>query len=244
MSKLNDSTLKILKKYRLDTDMSVFGNENKLYDVVKVMDDMVGNQVSKYVGDVYYLSSTKNTSIDVFKATSSGKTTNVTLSFEIKQPQSPILFFDPFSLKYEGKVDDTSSVMPLAKMYLNNNFVAYLVCEISTKSTYLSQDIYGNNIFKVSVNTGDTIYFSTFLMFSNTIYSVSGNAFDYTSLFEFTTTTSYLTAPETTRNIITLPEPILQLNINNIIYSSSVSRSLRLFSNDISINSNIKFKEV
>ena len=30
MSKLNDSTLKILKKYRLDTDMSVFGNENKL----------------------------------------------------------------------------------------------------------------------------------------------------------------------------------------------------------------------
>ena len=32
MSKLNDSTLKILKKYRLDTDMSVFGNENKLYD--------------------------------------------------------------------------------------------------------------------------------------------------------------------------------------------------------------------
>ena len=45
MSKLNDSTLKILKKYRLDTDMSVFGNENKLYDVVKVMDDMVGTQV-------------------------------------------------------------------------------------------------------------------------------------------------------------------------------------------------------
>lgn len=29
MSKLNDSTLKIFKKYRLDTDMSVFGDENK-----------------------------------------------------------------------------------------------------------------------------------------------------------------------------------------------------------------------
>ena len=55
MSKLNDSTLKILKKYRLDTDMSVFGNENKLYDVVKVMDDMVGGQVgSKSVITWFY----------------------------------------------------------------------------------------------------------------------------------------------------------------------------------------------
>lgn len=55
MSKLNDSTLKILKKYRLDTDMSVFGNENKLYDVVKVMDDMVGGQVgSKSVLTWFY----------------------------------------------------------------------------------------------------------------------------------------------------------------------------------------------
>lgn len=57
MSKLNDSTLKILKKYRLDTDMSVFGNENKLYDVVKVMDDMVGNQVGKHIGIGYYADS-------------------------------------------------------------------------------------------------------------------------------------------------------------------------------------------
>lgn len=244
MSKLNDSTLKILKKYRLDTDMSVFGNENKLYDVVKVMDDMVGNQVSKYVGDVYYLSSTKSSTLDIYKATSSGKTTNTTLSFEIKQPQSPILFFDPFSLKYEGKVDETSSVMPLAKMYLNKNFVAYLVCEISTKSTYLSQDIYGNNMFKVSVNDGDTIYFATFLKFSNTIYSVSGNAFDYTLLFEFTTITSYLPAPETTRTIITLPEPVLQLDINNTIYCSNIARSKRLYSNDINVDSDIKFKEV
>ena len=245
MSKLNDSTLKILKKYRLDTDMSVFGNENKLYDVVKVMDDMVGNQVSKYVGDVYCLSSTKNTSINVFKATSSGKTTNALLSFELKQPQSPILFFDPFSLKYEGKVDETSSFMPLAKMYLNNNFVAYLVCEISTKAVYLSQDIYGNNIFKVSVNAGNTIYFSTFLMFSNTTYSVSGNAFKYTSMFEFTTTnTASLIVPATTRDIITLPEYILQLDINNTIYCNNISRSLSLFSSDLSIGSDIKFKEV
>ena len=90
MSKLNDSTLKILKKYRLDTDMSVFGNENKLYDVVKVMDDMVGNQVSKYVGDVYCLSSTKNTSINVFRATSSGKTTNALLSFELNNSECRI----------------------------------------------------------------------------------------------------------------------------------------------------------
>ena len=245
MSKLNDSTLKIFKKYRLDTDMSVFGNENKLHDVVKVMDDMVGNQVSKYVGSVYYLSSTHNQNINVFKATSSGKTTNVLLNFELKQPQSPILFFDPFSLKYEGKVDETSSVMPLAKMYLNNNFVAYLVCEISTKSTYLSQDIYGNNIFKVSVNAGDTIYFSTFLMFSNVIYSLDGGpSFDYSSLFEFTTTHSSLNVPATKKGIITLPETILQLNINNIIYCSNVSKDIRLYTNDLTINSDIQFKEV
>ena len=57
MSKLNDSTLKIFKKYRLDTDMSVFGNENKLYDVVKVMDDMVGNQVSNKAGTALFLNS-------------------------------------------------------------------------------------------------------------------------------------------------------------------------------------------
>ena len=134
--------------------------------------------------------------------------------------------------------------MPLAKMYLNNSFVAYLVCEISTKSTYLSQDIYGNNIFKVSVNTGDTIYFSTFLMFSNTIYSVSGDAFDYKSMFEFTTNSGSLIVPATTRDIITIPETVLQLDINNNIYCNNVSRSLRLFSSDLSISSNIKFKEV
>lgn len=244
MSKLNDSTLKILKKYRLDTDMSVFGNENKLYDVVKVMDDMVGNQVSKYVGNVYYLSSTNSSTVDGYKATSSGKTTNALLSFELKQPQSPILFFDPFSLKYEGKVDETSSVMPLAKMYLNNSFVAYLVCEISTKSTYLSHDIYGNNIFKVSVNVGDTIYFATLLKFSNTIYSVSGDSFDYKSLFEFTTTTSYLVLPSVINSIITLPEPVLQLDTNNIIYCSNISRSRLLYSSDITINTNINFTEV
>ena len=244
MSKLNDSTLKILKKYRLDTDMSVFGNENKLYDVVKVMDDMVGNQVSKYVGNVNYLSSTDNTNIEIYKATSSGKTTNVLLSFELKQPQSLILFFDPFSLKYEGKVDETSSVMPLAKMYLNNSFVAYLVCEISTKSTYLSRDIYGNNIFKVSVNKGDTIYFSTFLMFSNKIYSVSAGSFDFASLFEFTTANAYFSAPASRTGIITLPEPILQLDINNIIYCSTPLKSKKLNSAGLSINNNIKFTEV
>lgn len=244
MSKLNDSTLKILKKYRLDTDMSVFGNENKLYDVVKVMDDMVGNQVSKYVGNVTYLSSTKSSSQVVFKATSSGKTTNALLSFELTQPQSPILFFDPFSLKYEGKVDETSSVMPLAKIYLNDNFVAYLVCEISTKSTYISHDIYGNDIFKLSVNVNDIIYFSTFLMFSNTIYSNSGTQFNYTSMFEFTTTNSYKRLPSQITGIITLPEPVLQLGINNTIYCNNVSRSLTLSASDTNINKNIQLTEV
>ena len=243
MSKLNDSTLKILKKYRLDTDMSVFGNENKLYDVVKVMDDMVGNQVSKYVGEVYYLSSTKSSSSVGYKVTSSGKTTNATLSFEIKQPQSPILFFDPFSLKYECKVDETSSFMPLAKMYLNNSFVAYVVCEISSNVVYLSKDIYGNNIFKVSVNAGDTIYFTSFSRFSNTTYSVGGASFAYSLLFEFTATSSNLVLPFPAKGIITIPEPVLQLG-GNTIYCGSVSISDQLYGNGISIQYDIKLAEV
>lgn len=76
MSKLNDSTLKILKKYRLDTDMSVFGNENKLYDVVKVMDDMVGNQVSKLASTSFSItSSTNTTSVYCVRPSSNGKAT-------------------------------------------------------------------------------------------------------------------------------------------------------------------------
>lgn len=39
MSKLNDSTLKIFKKYKPDTNMSVFGNENKLNEVINLMDN-------------------------------------------------------------------------------------------------------------------------------------------------------------------------------------------------------------
>ena len=102
MSKLNDSTLKILKKYRLDTDMSVFGNENKLYDVVKVMDDMVGNQVSKWAsGDVSTLSSTSVN--ESYILVTNGKSLN-TYSFtynSVENYQLPVdvYNYDPLSMK-------------------------------------------------------------------------------------------------------------------------------------------------
>lgn len=97
MSKLNDSTLKIFKKYRLDTDMSVFGNENKLHDVVKVMDDMVGNQVSKYVGSCRYADSLTQTTDWRYLLLKSGSAIK---SIEYSSPKPNIMvLLDPLSYK-------------------------------------------------------------------------------------------------------------------------------------------------
>lgn len=244
MSKLNDSTLKIFKKYRLDTNMSVFGDENKLYDVVKVMDDMVGNQVSKYAGLVTYLSSTRLQSSYYWRATSSGKTTNATATFTFNKPQSQILLFDPLSLKYAGKIDETSSFIPLAKMYVNDNFVAYVVGEISTNAIFLSEDFNGFNTFKVSINSGDNISFRTFLKLSNSTYSISGDPFYLVGLFEFTTESKAKLFPKSELNIITLPDEILMLDIDKPIYCGSSDTVTILYSTSFSINTNIHLAEV
>lgn len=104
MSKLNDSTLKILKKYRLDTDMSVFGNENKLYDVVKVMDDMVGNQVGKYIGQLPFWDSIKpETSTRYYYFLQGSQPTYKRITSNIKVNTKPDFEYcyclDPLSLK-------------------------------------------------------------------------------------------------------------------------------------------------
>lgn len=248
MSKLNDSTLKILKKYRLDTDMSVFGNENKLYDVVKVMDDMVGNQVSKYVGKVGYLSSINNQNATYYTATQSGTTKTFNTSINITTPKSLILFFDPFSLKYAGKIDETSSFMPVAKMYVNDNFVAYVVCNISTKDIFLSKNIGGSEPITVSINNGDTIHFITFLKLSNNTYSCSGGPDYFHSLFNFTFQTTSKLFPQSVSNIISLPEEILMLDITKKIYCGSDNSIAKvtpnLYSNSLSINTDIYLSEV
>ena len=114
MSKLNDSTLKILKKYRLNTDMSVFGNENKLHDVVKVMDDMVGNQVGKYVGIVSYLSSTQTQSGPFYTANAGSSVDVQNNKFILNFRYTDIvLYFHPFTFKYLGSVPANSTVIPL-----------------------------------------------------------------------------------------------------------------------------------
>ena len=105
MSKLNDSTLKILKKYRLDTDMSVFGNENKLYDVVKVMDDMVGNQVGKYVSSVYYMSSTETSNAQFCSANAGTSVDYQNDQFKSSRRfDDVVIYFNPFTFKYLGSV--------------------------------------------------------------------------------------------------------------------------------------------
>ena len=248
MSKLNDSTLKIFKKYRLDTDMSVFGNENKLYDVVKVMDDMVGNQVSKYVGKVGYLSSINSENASCYKATKSGKTTTFTTSINITAPKSLILFFDPFSLKYEGKIDETASFMPVAKMYVNDNFIAYAVADISSKEIFLSKNIGGSEPIKISINSGDTIHFITFLKLSNNTYSCSGGPDYFYSLFNFTFETKSKVFPKSESNIIALPDEILMLDITKKIYCGSDNANPKvtpnLYSTSLAINTNIYLSEV
>lgn len=80
-------------------------------------------------------------------------------------------------------------------------------------------------------------------MFSNTTYSNSGASFDYTSLFEFTTSFDYLVLPSAVNGIITIPEPVLQLGINTI-YCSGVSIAERLYAKDVSIKYDIKLAEV
>lgn len=131
MSKLNDSTLKILKKYRLDTDMSVFGNENKLYDVVKVMDDMVGGQVSDVKANMPYFDSTVTVGISywckiqdsatpVYTPTKSGMTINKPVTDGYHE-----YVFDGLSLKYLGD-NATSDIMKYGYLLLSDDTKLYL----------------------------------------------------------------------------------------------------------------------
>lgn len=177
MSKLNDSTLKIFKKYRLDTNMSVFGNENKLYDVVKVMDDMVGNQVSKWVsGDVYSLSSTSFD--ESYVLITNGKPLNIYSftynSVENYQLPADVYNYDPLSMKlicinYAGSKKQLFGVL-----YKDN--VAY---------GYLGVDYENRHV---------SIYFEPSM--TNAMDSVPKGTYTFRQVIRFTSI--YLTTPEIT----------------------------------------------
>lgn len=222
MSKLNDSTLKIFKKYRLDTDMSVFGNENKLYNVVKVMDDMVGNQVSKYVGDSYYFSSTSNKLCQAFRATSSGSFKAGSFTNQLAEITSKRVYFDGFSLKFLGVIDAYPKTIPACEILKNNTFVGYIGIDIEAKTINIYSDLQCSQMISVSVNIDDVLVFRSLLFFTNQYFSYTIDDFDFSNIFDFTYSRTYIQVPQFTHGNITLPEQLNLLDVSKTIYCNQV----------------------
>lgn len=243
MSKLNDSTLKILKKYRLDTDMSVFGNENKLYDVVKVMDDMVGNQVSKYVGNCNYFSSTSTENYSCFYVTSKGKSTTASYSEDLPKPTEKRIYFDPFTLKFLGVVAPNSNTLPVCQVLKNQNLIGYFVFNLDDKLVLFYEDFELNSPTKFSVNKGDIIEVRSMLIFSNEKYIHDYTPISMTSFFEFTTSSNNSIVPKSIRGNISIPEQITMLDTSKPIYCSSAGY-LRTLSSSFTINTSYEISLV
>lgn len=172
MSKLNDSTLKIFKKYRLDTNMSVFGDENKLYNVVKVMDDMVGNQVSKYVTSCGYfdsLSTKQPYGYNYNEGTFSDLAVQETSTLATKR-----IIIDPFTFKLIGDFSGKTKY-PFSRLYCNNTLVGWIIRDTVANIVYVSSDIYGEiNITGSQVPTG-TYYVKGLLEFKDKPEYLSGS---------------------------------------------------------------------
>lgn len=218
MSKLNDSTLKILKKYRLDTDMSVFGNENKLYDVVKVMDDMVGNQVSKYVANIDYRNSTMTENIKEIHLTN-GITQPKTIEFNITLNDSDVnsypvkaLVFDKQTMKLIRSYKENSPVICVGYVSSYREHIGYIVVNFVNKTLGCYKDIHGHELISPNTNIKH-IYINWYLIIgnastgyidcsnSNTVSALFG---DYTS--DYLGDTDLFTINKLAKSIITLPE--------------------------------------
>ena len=209
MSKLNDSTLKILKKYRLDTDMSVFGNENKLYDVVKVMDDMVGGQVSKYKAYVRYASSiyTNKGYLTTVQDSSVFKTISENVS--ISSPNI-LIIVDAKSYKVLS-VAEKPNVICFGYLQGITKLLGYVCYDIENKTYGVYSDISGTNSL-TGTKCDEDFGFIPFVIFSSdrlqTTSSdhlvcglVSGSSANSNSF-----TYSYITTGD-----ITLPEEVVSL---------------------------------
>lgn len=225
MSKLNDSTLKILKKYRLDTDMSVFGNENKLYGVVKVMDDMVGNQVGKYVAQVYYMSSTETSNANFYSANAGTSVDYQNDEFKSSiRFDDVVIYFNPFTFKYLGCVPPNSSVLPVAIIVDENlNPICYTGVDLTSGTFSTYSDLLCSNKITITFEDKKLYSFITLMFFSNSNPSFySGTSCNLTRLMSNSgSSTSVSNKPKYVSSVLILPKEIEMLNLSKPIYYRS-----------------------
>ena len=176
MSKLNDSTLKILKKYRLDTDMSVFGNENKLYDVVKVMDDMVGNQVSKYKAFVSYASSIKTETGKSYSVNADSVFKDATKSSSITSPDI-LIIVDALSYKVLSIIEKPNAIC-IGYLQGTTKVLGYVCYNIENMSFGVYSDIAGTQSL-TGTRCEEKFGFIPFILFSSNTVSLSSSTSPY-----------------------------------------------------------------
>ena len=209
MSKLNDSTLKIFKKYRLDTDMSVFGNENKLYDVVKVMDDMVGGQVSKYKAFVRYASSIYTTkgSLNIVKDSSVFKTISEKVS--ISSPNI-LIIVDAKSYKVLS-VAEKPNVICFGYLQGITKILGYVCYDIENKTYGVYSDILGTNILTGTKCDEDFAFIPFVIFSSDRLQTTSSDHLVVGLVTDGTTNSNGFTYSYIAAGDITLPEEVVSL---------------------------------
>ena len=256
MSKLNDSTLKILKKYRLDTDMSVFGNENKLYDVVKVMDDMVGNQVGDIIGLtkcaksplIYSYVTMNQIPVNVYNVKPyTLKSVNIDFS-----SLTHYYAFDPISMKFVGdnvslsikrvgyyvyaSSSDIKKIGYVGISYIDNTWVAKLY----------SDEYYTTELTNITINSRTGYYFIPFICYGDNLLDIE-YVVDYpsqwlTSMLEIEnpiSTSSYfgLLSSSFVENNIVFPE--IMNNLNQIYRYKHYTMSPRSISEVFNLDTKI-----
>lgn len=190
MSKLNDSTLKIFKKYKPDTNMSVFGNENKLNEVINLMDNS-----SQKTNEIVIKNTTLGSSIEkifsspnkiqklVFKPVSDIKSTQG--SFLISSAGGNLDTLLPIETR-ETTVFDASefSFYPtnIDYVYKNINFVCcYNGLVISLVIDYASRACYVRSHSHNYYNAGGTDYIN---LFANKMFNISDEQMEYIKIVE------------------------------------------------------------
>ena len=224
MSKLNDSTLKILKKYRLDTDMSVFGNENKLHDVVKVMDDMVGNQVSKYVAKVSYLSSTQTQSAPFYTA-NGGSSVDVQKNQFINKNRYTdiVLYFHPFTFKYLGSVPANSTVVPAASIVDETlTSICYVGIDLITGTVSTYSDLQCSIKIEINFENGKQYTFMQLCKISNSTSGFGyGTSVSISEMMSNGGTSSQVNnQPKNSEAPIVIPKEVEMLDLSKPTYAS------------------------
>lgn len=226
MSKLNDSTLKIFKKYRLDTDMSVFGNENKLYDVVKVMDDMVGSQIGNKIGNVYYLSSTE-TQQAAFVFAHVGVSIDVQKDdfISLRRYTSDVLNFNPFTMKYLGLTPANSTLIPIAIIVDENlNELCYVGIDLITGTASTYSDILCSNKIEIAFNAQNYAFLKLLQFTNSNVNFYSGTSIYLLDMMSNSgTSVNIANKPKLISSAIILPKEIDMLDLSKPIYYSSGS---------------------